>query len=72
VPHDARFQDPRRFPCAVVGCGHRAAGWIGPELLGVDLEIRTEANRVYLCTEHGPKWWSEGRVSDHADGGPAR
>jgi hypothetical protein len=67
MPGDPRFQDPARFPCAVDGCGRRAAGWIGSEL--AEDRHRREADRVYLCVQHGPQWWS---ASDRGDGGAAR
>jgi len=59
---DPRFNDPSRYPCAVLDCDRRAVGWIGPELVPPALDVFSDGPRVYLCTTHGPEWWTRTRA----------
>lgn len=49
---DPRFRDPSRFPCGVVGCEERAAGWIAALHVPVTWFVHGEGDRLYACEAH--------------------
>lgn len=49
----SEYRDPSIFPCQVVGCDQRAAGWVIAALAGsLALNVSLESVHVFLCVTH--------------------